>query len=326
VSGDSLGYRIFIGPYGLRAGWRLVLFILVFAIAALAVSPAGFLLRSRLQIDVAPLVREVLGMVPVFLATWVMSRVDHRRFSSYGLGAANRFRNLAAGGACGFLAISVLIALLFVARSAEFHTPDLHGLLPIVSWGAYWMVFFIGVAFGEEMLTRGYPLYAVSEGIGFWPAAILFSLVFGLGHLGNRGESYAGIANAMVAGLMFAYSLKWTGSLWWAIGAHFAWDWGQTFFFGVADSGITARHHLLSVAPAGPAWLSGGATGPEGSVLALPVLLSLAAAVRFTAPRVGTPELERRPAPAPEPAGTLEPASPPSVSPSTYSVDSGDTN
>jgi membrane protease YdiL (CAAX protease family) len=233
---------------------------------------------------------------------------------------------LAAGVAGGFLALSLLIALLFAAGAAEMQTRDLRGAVPIAAWGGYWLVFFIFVGFFEEMLTRGYPLFAVSQGIGFWPAAVLFAVVFGLGHLGNSGEDYAGIANAMLAGLVFAFSLKWTGSLWWAIGAHMAWDWGQTFFFGVADSGIAARHHLLSVAPVGVTWLSGGRTGPEGSVLCIPVLLLLGAAARLTAPPLDCPDLERRRAPAAAPAEIPEPTSPPSVSPSTYSVDSGDTN
>ena len=72
---------------------------------------------------------------------------------------------------------------------------------------------------------------------------------------------------------MFAFSLWRTGSLWWAIGLHAAWDWAQSFLFGVADSGGISTHRLLSTHPVGPAWLSGGATGPEGSIFVLLVML-----------------------------------------------------
>jgi hypothetical protein len=72
-----------------------------------------------------------------------------------------------------------------------------------------------------------------------------------------------------------------TGSAWWAIGCHAAWDWAETFFYGTADSGLVAPGHYLSAivpANAKPLW-SGGADGPEGSVLVLGVILLLLAAL-----------------------------------------------
>ena len=104
------------------------------------------------------------------------------------------------------------------------------------------------------------------------------------GHLGNAGETAAGIAAVGVAGLVFAYSLWWTGSLWWAVGMHTAWDWAETCLFGTADSGLRAVGHVLTTHAAGPAWLSGGSTGPEGSVLVLPVLVLAGVVVRVTMP------------------------------------------
>jgi hypothetical protein len=119
------------------------------------------------------------------------------------------------------------------------------------------------------------------------------SLLFGAGHMGNRGEEVIGIANAVLAGLVFAFSVKWSGTLWWAIGCHFSWDWGETFFYGVANSGGPSHHHFLSGVAAGPAWLSGSTVGPEGSVFATVVLLLLAAAMRFTTPRYQEAGLDR---------------------------------
>ena len=145
----------------------------------------------------------------------------------------------------------------------------------------------------------------------------------------TTGEAVTGIVNAVIAGLVFAFSLRWTGTLWWAIGAHMSWDWGESFFYGVADSGIITPHHFLTGTPSGPAWLSGGTVGPEGSVFAAGALLLLGVVVRFTSPRYAEPGLERRRPPPPTvsvPGEIPPPASPPSASPSTYSVDSGDTN
>jgi hypothetical protein len=67
------------------------------------------------------------------------------------------------------------------------------------------------------------------------------------------------------------------GSAWWAIGCHAAWDWAETFFYGTADSGLVAPGHYLTTSPAGNALWSGGADGPEGSLLVLGVILLLVA-------------------------------------------------
>jgi len=204
--------------------------------------------------------------------------------TSFGLGGEHRVRNLASGLAAGFVALSVLMALLVAARAFDPRGAEMRG--PAVArWALYWAVAFTFTALGEELLTRGYALFALSRGIGFWPAAVVLSLLFGGGHVGNRGEEVIGIVNAVLAGMVFAFSVWWRGTLWWAIGCHLSWDWGETFFYGVANSGAAAPNHFLSGDPAGPDWLSGGTVGPEGSVLATLVLLLLGAVVRYTTPR-----------------------------------------
>jgi hypothetical protein len=76
-----------------------------------------------------------------------------------------------------------------------------------------------------------------------------------------------------------------TGSLWCAVGIHAAWDWGQSFLFGVANSGTMNQHRLLATHPQGPAILSGGTTGPEGSILVVGVLALGIVIVVFTLPK-----------------------------------------
>jgi hypothetical protein len=66
-----------------------------------------------------------------------------------------------------------------------------------------------------------------------------------------------------------------TGSAWWAIGFHATWDWAETYFYGTADSGLPAKGHLLATSPAGAQIWSGGADGPEGSLLIIPLVLLL---------------------------------------------------
>ena len=110
---------------------------------------------------------------------------------------------------------------------------------------------------------------------GFWQAAWVTSTLFGFGHTGNNGENWIGIFAAAFIGFVFCVSVRLAGSAWWAIGCHTAWDWAETYFYGAADSGLAAKGHYLTTSPAGnPLW-SGGADGPEGSLLVLPVTLLL---------------------------------------------------
>lgn len=109
----------------------------------------------------------------------------------------------------------------------------------------------------------------------FWQAAWVTSSFFGFYHTSNNGENWIGVLAAAFIGFVFCVSVRVTGSAWWAIGCHAAWDWAETFFYGAADSGFQGQGHFLSANSAGnPLW-SGGTDGPEGSLLVLGIILLL---------------------------------------------------
>jgi hypothetical protein len=139
-------------------------------------------------------------------------------------------------------------------------------------WGVY-----IIAALGLVPCALLYLKHAKSS--GFWQAAWVTSTLFGFIHTGNNGENWIGIFAAALIGFAFCVSVWATGSAWWAIGCHAAWDWGETYFYGAADSGNVAVGHYLTTSPAGPALWSGGTDGPEGSVLVIAVVLLLIAAI-----------------------------------------------
>lgn len=118
-----------------------------------------------------------------------------------------------------------------------------------------------------------------APGSEFWQAAWATSTFFGFVHTGNNGENWIGIFAAAAIGFVFCVSVRVTGSAWWAIGCHMAWDWAETYFYGTADSGFAAKGHLLTTTPAGNAFWSGGTDGPEGSILVIPIIVLLMAAV-----------------------------------------------
>lgn len=289
-------HRVFFGPQGLRAGWRFAAFLsLAFLIGGAGQLVMHFV-RPQVSTDLAVLFDSSILAAGAMAATWILARADRKPASSYGLGPLHRARNLAMGMVTGFVALSVLMGILIAA--GVFHPICAFWRWSLVGWGLYFVLLFLAVSLSEELLMRGYALFALSRGMGFWPAAVLLSVLFGAGHMGNKGEEVIGVANAMLVGMVFAYSVRWSGSLWWAIGVHWTWDWGESFFYGVSNSGSgIAPHHLFSGFYAGPAWLSGGSVGPEGSVFATLVILLMALVVRLTTPKVDNDELQRPPQP-----------------------------
>lgn len=107
----------------------------------------------------------------------------------------------------------------------------------------------------------------LTTGMGFWPAAFLLSAIFGAVHLTNLGENFIGALEVFVTALLFCLSLRRTGDLWFAVGLHGAWDWAETFFYGVPDSGYQGPGRFLNPMFHGPKWLTGGSVGPEGSLV-----------------------------------------------------------
>lgn len=229
-----------------------------------------------------------------------MSKIERRPQSVYGFGGERRLRNFLAGLAWGVTCLSLLVVALWKSGLLVIERRILFGG-DVLRYGAIWLVGFLLVGLLEEYLTRGYVQYTLtrglagiyqwafktrhSAGLGFWTAALIFSVLFGLGHGKNPGESPIGLLSAGTAGVVFCFSLWRTGSLWWAIGFHTSWDWAQSFLYGVADSGAMVQHHLLSTHPMGKPILSGGATGPEGSIFILPILGLISLIIVFTLPR-----------------------------------------
>jgi hypothetical protein len=123
------------------------------------------------------------------------------------------------------------------------------------------------------------------------------SIVFGALHLGNPNTSALGLANIVVAGLFLGVIYWKTASLWWATGAHLGWNWGHGFLADLPVSGLELIDApLLEPALAGPAWVTGGAFGPEGSLVTTAVL-ALATIWIWRAPwlRPGRNAIEARP-------------------------------
>jgi uncharacterized protein len=272
--------KAFVGPNGIRAGWRLLIFLLILG-ALLAGAGATATLFTKGKPPIVPFnapgvaISEGILFFCVLLASWIMAKIEGRRVADYGLPAREAFgKKFWQGILIGFASITALLVVMRLGRVFYFGTIALHRA-EIVKYAALWGIAFLMVGFLEEFLTRGYALFTGATGITFWPAAILSSMLFGYIHHGNSGENWLGAFNAGAVGFLFCLMLRRTGNLWMAIGFHTAWDWGETYFYGVADSGQVAPGHLLNPSFSGPAWLTGGTVGPEGSWLCLGLIVIL---------------------------------------------------
>jgi membrane protease YdiL (CAAX protease family) len=288
----GIGQRIFIGPGGLRAGWRFLIFLLLFAAfqaifrVCLSFIPAVHkLFTTATQGTLTPefeLIFESIAIATVFLAAFIMSRIEKRRFAEYGIPARGAFGALFCQGVIWGLSLESLeMLIMHAAGGYSFGGLALSGVA-LAHYAVIWAIGFVLVGIAEEFTFRGYAQFTLANGMGFWPAAVLLSALFGAIHLTNPGEGWVGALSVMLFGLFACFTLRRTGNLWFAIGLHAASDYAETFIYSVPDSGMLAKGHLLNASFHGPRWLTGGSIGPEGSVIDFALfLLSFAIFARF---------------------------------------------
>jgi hypothetical protein len=329
-----LARRVFIGPFGLRAGWSLLIYFAILASivfsaraihdhnkskahqAAVAAAqaagkptPAADSPKSapNAPMDVAQAIQqEGIAFTIVLVVSLIMALIERRRFTAYGLGGQRSVGRFLVGAVWGLAAIALLIGTLRLLHLVSFDAQLDHGW-QIFRWGGAQLIGFLFVGLLEEYLFRGYLQFTLTRGlvglanlisrpharsIAFWMATVVTSGLFFLAHTGNNGEDAVGLVLVFLAGVTFVVALWRTGSLWWAIGFHMAWDWSQSFLYGVPDSGLLVQGRLFATHAMGNPLLSGGADGPEGSVFCIPLLLLVIGVLLLFTRRSTQPELE----------------------------------
>ena len=226
-----------------------------------------------------------------------MARIEGRRVGDYGLPCREVFcSRFWLGVVIGFVSLSLLLGVIRACGMASLGSITAHDADIWICGGSYALAF-LAVGLFEEFFSFGYALFTLTTGIGFWKAAILSSALFALLHLGNPGETWLGIVNVGLTGMLSCLILRRTGNLWMAVGNHAAWDWGESFFYGVANSGRMVEGHLFSTSISGPTWLSGGSVGPEGSLLCTALLVMLWFLIGWLFPKAKFPLVCNAPEP-----------------------------
>lgn len=267
----------------LRAVWRVFVFLVLVRVILTpvlfrVVRPFRFRIEATLDY-----VAEALVLTAAVLGTLIMARLEKRSFFDYGLRDRNARMDCLKGAITGYVAITVMLLGFEATHHSRFGLTSMHA--SALTTAALLNVFeFALTALYEELAFRGYTLFTLTEAIGFWPAALALSLFFAWEHTQNPGESRVGIAAVFAFGMVLAFSVWRTGSLLWAIGFHFMWDYSETFLYGVPDSGLASPSHLLSTNFSGPTWITGGTVGPEGSYFIFLVLAAIVVAIHIMYP------------------------------------------
>jgi membrane protease YdiL (CAAX protease family) len=269
--------RIFFNSRGLRAGWRLLIFIGIFAGLAFLdnwIVPKAFHLKERPPLDPVGFISDELqALIQVLVATWIMARIERRPLRNYGIPVRNAFGcDFWVGLAWGMASTSSLVGLIAAFGGYRIGGLAIHG-------GALW--YFLGVwiiadlliGFSEELQFRAYLLATLADGIGFWAASILLSIGFGALHYFLKPhERWEDFASTGLLGLFVCLTLRRTGTLAFAIGFHAAFDLANLFVWSGQNAGEYAVGHLLETRWQGPQWLTGGRLGPEASWMVFVVI------------------------------------------------------
>lgn len=227
---------------------------------------------------------KALSAVFALFATWIVSRIERRPLADYGAPPRHalglRFWE---GIVWGFAALSLILGILHLSGHFQIDSIALSGRA-IYRYAFGWGLVFLAVAIQEEFAFRCYLLFSFARRLRFWPSSILLSLLFGAAHLLNPGENVLGILHVVMIGFIFCFTIRRTGTLWFAVGYHASWDWAETFFYGTPDSGLLGLGRYLNTSVQGPTWLTGGSAGPEGSIVAVFVLFLLALLIHLRFP------------------------------------------
>ncbi len=176
-----------------------------------------------------------------------MSVIERRRFAAYGLPARGFLgKHFWSGALWGFVMLSFIVALM-----AASHSYSVDGLAlsaaELVKYGLLWA---LGIPAGRPV--RGILLSripAIHADLGHGLLAGRRNHLSGVcgSTLRNPGENWVGVLEIVLIALFLCLALRRTGNLWFAIGWHMSFDWGESFFYSTPNSGIQATGHMLKV-------------------------------------------------------------------------------
>ncbi len=279
----SGSHNLLHGPYGLRAGWRILGFALMAMGAAVVLSSFAQVLRLPMGMNAT----FAIGLAAAVLAGWAMlALVDRRPTGALGFAVEPAaIRDSIVGLGIGGALLGGAVVVLAVASMARWVADE--GTMPeYVAALATSFGFFAVAAAAEEAVFRGYAFQALVQGIGTWPAVLASSALFAYAHGGNANVTPLALGNIFLAGVMLAVAYLRTRSLWFATAVHLGWNWTMASLLDFPVSGFVLDVPLYTARETGPDWMTGGPFGPEAG-LAATVTITLGTAWMWRTRRLG---------------------------------------
>ena len=184
-------------PGTLRFRWvgHLAIFVALVLLLTASKSALVHVFLSRWSDGAQYLADKILRFAVYLIASAIMARLESKSIAAYGLPVTRTLvPRFIRGAVISFLGLTAFLLLSRAAGLFHFGSVVTHGV-EAWKWCAIYVFAFLVVAVEEEFQYRGYLLYALARGIGFWPAAVVSSVVFAYGHLQNPGETWLGILN-----------------------------------------------------------------------------------------------------------------------------------
>jgi len=206
------------------------------------------------------------------LVVGAICRILRRRLSGFPLVGPRMGKLMALGLVTGLVVMVCVILAILITKNARVAV-SMQPALSALFHGGAWLIFdFVG-ATGEELFGRMALLLVAERFVGWRGAIIVSGLMFSIVHLGNPGASEIWLTRLFFQGVLLAYAVYRTKSIWWSVGYHTGWNWASAPLFGAAGSGYLDEGHLMDFTPTGSGLMTGGAVGPEGSVFAFVAVL-----------------------------------------------------
>ncbi len=260
--------KIFHNGRELRSGWRLILFFLL--IFALGYAARKGMERLVLPDGLHPVsigVFDAVMLVVALIATAIMGRFEHRRLAAYGIPPVRQLfgRLFWAGVVWGLVMPSAIILLIFLSGGYHVHGLNVTGT-GLLKFAGLWLFANLLIGLSEEITFRGYFLYTLADGIGFWPAAMINAVGFGALHYYTKPhERWEDWVAVTLLTIFITLALRRTGSLAFSIGMHAAFDFMFIYVFSGMNGGEFAVGRLLNAEFPGLIRVTGGLLGPEAS-------------------------------------------------------------
>jgi len=262
----------------LRAGWRILIFIVFFILMSRILSNVGLNITGDLDKTESAywVFRGIIVIVASSLVVWLVRKYfDKKTFISLGLrldclAVKDFFVGLIISGLMiGTIFIIFLFSGLLEIKEIGWSGGGISAVLEIILW-----FFGIGLAVGwsEELAFRGYLLQNMKDGMGLFWAVLISCIIYGLLHMSNPNSTIISGILIAIFGYLRIFGWLRSGQLWLSMGMHAGWDFFQGPILGFKVSGMNTES-LIKHTISGSDWITGGSFGPEAGIVVIPVII-----------------------------------------------------